>query len=133
MGRLDFGVARGMGPVLGFDDDVAGAGGEPVEPGGRVQGRGVGGSSGDEALLGGLFRDAHALPDLGPRCAGAAGLVHEMADQMVGDIAERLGGEHRVGELFQRFGVHGGDRVDEVVEADGVVDGDGLAHGSTLG
>ena len=60
-------------------------------------------------------------------------MVHEVADQMVGDVPERLGGEHRVGELFQRFGVDGDDRVDEVVEADGVIDADGLAHRSTLG
>ena len=64
---------------------------------------------------------------------GSARLVDEVADQMVGDLTECFGGEHRVGELVQRFGVHLLDDVDEVVEADGVGDLRGLGHASTLG
>ena len=55
-----------------------------------------------------------------------------MADEVVGDLAEGLGGEHGVGELFQRFGVHLLDDVDEVVEADGVGDLRGLGHAVNL-
>ena len=51
-----------------------------------------------------------------------------MADQMVGDVAESFGGEHGVGELFQRFGVYLFDHGDQVVEADGVGDLRGLGH-----
>ena len=50
---------------------------------------------------------------------GAAGLVDEVADEVVGDVAEMFGGEHRIGELIERFGVHLLDRLDQVVEADG--------------
>ena len=47
---------------------------------------------------------------------------------MVGDLAEGFGGEHGVGELIQRFGVHLLDDADEVVEADGVGDLRWLGH-----
>ena len=60
---------------------------------------------------------------------GSAGLVDEVADQVVGDLAEGFGGEHRVGELIQGSVVHLLDHVDEVVEADGVGD---LALGSVI-
>ena len=48
---------------------------------------------------------------------------------MIGDLAEGFGGQHGVGELFERFVVHLLDDVDEVVEADGVGDLRGLGHG----
>lgn len=35
-----------------------------------------------------------------------------MADQVVGDLAQVLGGQHRVGELLERLFVDLGDRVD---------------------
>jgi hypothetical protein len=41
---------------------------------------------------------------------------------VVSDLAEGLGGQHRIGELFQWFGVHPLDDVDEIVEANGVGD-----------
>lgn len=44
-----------------------------------------------------------------------------MTDQVVGDLAERVGRDDGVGELFERFGVRVLDAVDEVVEADGLV------------
>ena len=61
---------------------------------------------GDEALLRRLLGDAHAAADLGPGGARAAGLVDEVADQVVGDVAEVVGGEHGVGELVEGVGVH---------------------------
>src|SRR3954465_612435 len=47
---------------------------------------------------------------------------------MVGDVAEGFGGQHRVGELVERVGVHLFDDTDEVVEADGVGDLCWLGH-----
>ena len=52
--------------------------------------------------------------------------------EMVGDLAEGFGGEHRVGELIQRFGVHLLDDTDEVVEANGVGDLRWLGHAVNL-
>ena len=106
MGRRDLGVAGLVGRVLGVDDDAAGARGEPAEAGVGVEGGRRRGRLGDEPFLGGLLGDAHALADLGPRRAGAAGLVDEVADEVVGHLAERLGGQHGVGQLFERFVVH---------------------------
>ena len=126
---VDLVVAGLVRLVLGGDDDVARPGGEPAEAGVGVERGGVGGRLGDEPLLRGLLGDAHALADLGPRRPGPAGLVDEVADEVVGDLAEGLGGQHRVGELVERFVVHLLDDVDEVVEADGVGDLGGLGHG----
>jgi hypothetical protein len=58
-------------------------------------------------FLGGLLGDGHALADIGPRGAGAAGLIDEVPDQVVGHFVEMLGGQHRVGELVERIGVTG--------------------------
>ena len=68
--------------------------------------------------------------------------VHEAPDrrawstkwpiEVVGDVAEVVGGEHGVGELLERVGVHLLDGVDEVVEAD-VVICVRIGHASTLG
>ena len=118
-----------MGLVLRLDNDVAGARGEPAEARFRVERRV---NLRHEALLRGLLGDAHALADLGPRRPGLAGLVDEVADEMVGDFAEGFGGEHGVGELIQRFGVHLLDDTDEVVEADGVGDLRWLGHAVNL-
>ena len=93
----------------------------------------VGLGLGDEALLGGLLGDAHALADVGPGGAGAAGLIDEVADEVIGDLTEGLPGEYRVGELVERLVVDGLDGGDEVVEADGVGDLGGFDHASTLG
>ena len=93
--------------VLRGDHDIARARGEPAETGVGVEGgRFEVGQLGHEPLLGGLLGDAHALADLGPRRARPAGLVDEVADQVVGDLAEGLGGQHRVGQLLEWFGVH---------------------------
>ena len=73
----------------------------------------------DEPLLSGLFAHAHAGADRGPRCSRAAGLVDEVTDQAVGDVAQVLRGDHRVGELVQRVVVDLADGMDQVVEADG--------------
>jgi hypothetical protein len=104
---------------------------ESAESGVGIDGIGLG--PWDEALLGGLLGHAHALPDLGPRGAGPAGLVDEVADEVVGDLTEGLAGEHRVGELVEWLVVDGLDGVDEVVEADGVGELGGLGHASTIG
>jgi hypothetical protein len=50
---------------------------------------------------------------------------------MVGDVAELLGGEHRVLEPVERIGMRLRDGVDELVEADGG-SGGRLAHADNL-
>ncbi len=118
--RGDLGVAGGVGGVLGRDDRATGPRGEPAEAlsGVEIHDAEVR-DLGYEALLGRLLGDAHALADVAPGGAGAAGLVDEMADQVVGDLAELLGGQDRVGQLVERLGVDALDGVDEVVETDG--------------
>ena len=68
-----------------------------------------------EALAGGLLGDAQALADLGPGAAVAAGLGHEVADELVGAGGQLLGqGE---GGLHPRQGAGGGlepDRLDQL-------------------
>src|SRR5690606_23396212 len=110
------GVARGLGLVVRGHDRVAGAGRVAVEALARV---GVVASLRDEALLGGLAGDAHAPADVRPGGARAPGLVHEVADQVVGDVTEVLAGEYRVLELFEGLLVDLLDGRDEVVEAYG--------------
>ena len=81
-----------LGRVLRDDDDIARARGEPAEACIRVERGGFEvGRLRHEPLLRGLLGDAHALADLGPRRAGSPGLVDEMADQVIGDLAEGLG------------------------------------------
>ena len=62
--------------------------------------------------------DPHALTDL-DLTPGAAGLVDEVADQMVGEIAQLLGGEDGVGQAGQRVAVGMALEyvVDQIVEA----------------
>ena len=55
----------------------------------------------DEALLGGLLGDAHAPADLGPRRARAPGLVDEVTDEVVGELAQVIGREDGVAELLE--------------------------------
>ena len=117
------GVVRG---ILGRDHRVAGPRGEASETLFGVQRGGLG--AGDESLLGGLFGDAHALADVGPGGSRAAGLIDEVPDQVVGDLAQMLGGQHGVGELVQHVGVHPFDGVDQLVEADGIGDGRRFGH-----
>ncbi|GAA3080461.1 hypothetical protein GCM10020254_26020 [Streptomyces goshikiensis] len=114
----DLGAAAGAGLVLRGDDDVAGAGGEAAEALARVHAAfallvGLG----DEALLGGLAGDAHAAADVGPGGAGAAGLVDEVTDEVVGHVAEGLGDDDGAAELLQGVGVDLLDGLDQVVEA----------------
>ena len=59
------------------------------------------GSRRQEALARGLLGDAHRPADVGPRRAGATGLVDEVADEVVGQVAEVVGGDHRAGQLLQ--------------------------------
>ena len=123
MVRGDLVVACLLRLVLCDDDDIARAWGEPSEAGAGIErGRFEVGRFRHEPFLRGLLGDAHALADIGPRRPGLARLVDEMTDQMVGDLAEGLGRQHRIGELFEWFGVHLFDDVDEVVEANGVGD-----------
>ena len=126
--RSDLGVSGLVRAVLRGDHDIARAWGEPPEAGVGVERRRIARGFGHEPLLGGLLGDAHALTDFGPRCPGSTRLVDEVADEVISDFAERLGGQHRVGELLQRLVVHLLDDVDEVVEADGVGDLGGLGH-----
>ena len=71
--------------------------------------------------MGGLFGDAHGGADGGPGGAAAPGLVHEVSDQVIGDLAEMVGDGHRVGQMVQGspIGVQGADGGDEVVQSDG--------------
>ena len=92
--------------VLGGDDGAAGPRGEAGEALGGVEvDRVEVGQLGHEALLGRLFGDAHALADVGPGGARAAGLVDEVADEVIGEVAEGLGGQHGVGQLLEGVGV----------------------------
>ena len=71
-----------------------------------------------EALLHGLFGDAHALPDQRPRGAGPTGLVDEVPDQVVSQLAEVVGDRGRLGQVVQggSLRVGGPDLGDELVE-----------------
>jgi hypothetical protein len=126
----DLVVARLAGLLLRAGRGAAGPAGEPPEESAGRGGSGLRRGLGDETLLGGLLADAHALPDLGPRRPGPAGLVDEVADEMVGELAELFGGEHGGREMLQGMPVRmrGLHVVDEVVQACGK-----LIHASTLG
>ncbi len=115
-----------MRGILGNDNGIAGSWGEAPETLAGVERGGLG--PGYESFLRGLLGDAHALADIGPGGSRAAGLVDEMPDQMVGDLAEMLGGQDGVGELIQWLGVHVLDRGDQLVEADGIRDGCRFGH-----
>jgi hypothetical protein len=115
------------GGVVGGHHDVAGPRREAGEALLRVERHGP---LRHEALLRRLLRHAHAAADLGPRRARPAGLVDEVPDEVVGDVAEVLGRDHRVGELVQRVLVDAADRIDQVVEADGR--GRQIGHPSTI-
>lgn len=110
------GVAGGLGRVVGGHHDVARAGRVAAEALAGVQ---VGRFLGHEALLRRLAGDPHALADVGPGRARTSGLVHEVADEVVGHLAEVLAGDDGVLELFQRLRMHLLDRGDEFVEAYG--------------
>jgi hypothetical protein len=56
-----------------------------------------------------------------------------VADEVVGDLPEVVGGEHGVRQLVEGVRVHLRDGVDQVVEADGVGQRNGRRHASTLG
>ncbi len=60
---------------------------------------------------------------------GAPGLVDEVPDQVVGDLAEGFRGQDCVGQLVERVGVHLLDGVDQLVETDGVGDFGRRVHG----
>src|SRR5690606_16153727 len=72
-----------------------------------------------EPLAGSLLGDPHRLTDLGPRGTGAASLVDEVPDEVVGELAEVIGGDDRAGELLEDVGMDRADGVDEIVEANG--------------
>ncbi|MES4831026.1 L-2-hydroxyglutarate oxidase [Streptomyces anthocyanicus] len=105
-----------LGRVVGGHHDVARAGRVAAEALAGVQ---VGRFLGHEALLRRLAGDPHALADVGPGRARTSGLVHEVADEVVGHLAEVLAGDDGVLELFQRLRMHLLDRGDEFVEAYG--------------
>ncbi len=127
------GVAGGDGFVVGGHYRVAGAWRVPAEPLGGVEVRRLLRFLRHEALLGRLPGDAHALADVGPGGTGTPGLVHEVADQVVGDIAQVVGRDDRVLELVEGGGVDLLDGVDEVVETYGRGDVRVGRHVSTLG
>lgn len=128
--RGDLGIAGRPGLVLCRHDDVPGTFGESAE---ALFGIEIGGPLGHETFLGRLLGDAHTAADVGPGRAGATGPVDEVADQVVGDLSEMLGGENGVRQLFEGIGVDLLDGVDEVVQPHGIAHGDRIRHSSTIG
>jgi hypothetical protein len=71
-----------------------------------------------EALLHRLLRDPHVASDVGPRRARAPSLVHEVPDEVVGDLTEVLADGDGIAEPFECAAVgvavlHEGDEVVE--------------------
>ena len=120
-----------VGRVVGGDHGVAGPGREAVEAVVGVEVRHVGRPLRQEPLARRLLRDAHRPPDVGPRGAGPPGLVDEVPDEVIGQLAEVIGGDHGAGQLLQLVVVDLADGGDEVVEADGRRDRGG--HATTIG
>ena len=89
----DLGVARRAGLVLRATTTLRARGVNRLKPWLGSRSAGSPGVLGHEALLRGLLGDAHAAADVGPGRPGAAGLVDEVADQVVGDLAEVVRGE----------------------------------------
>ena len=129
--RGDFGVAGLVGLVLRRHYQGACPGRESGEALVSVERGGL--RFGHKPFLRSLLRHAHALADVGPGRARSAGLVHEVADQVVRQLAEMVGGEDGVRQLLEHVGVDLLDRVDQVIEADWVVDLGVGCHASTLG
>jgi hypothetical protein len=126
-------VARRPRLVLRRHHHVAGAGGEPAESLARIQIGRLLGTLRHETLLRGLLGDTHTAPDVGPRGARAPGLIHEVADEVIGHLVEVFRGEHRVGQLFEGIGVHLLDCFDEIVEPHGVRHARRIGHTTTVG
>ncbi len=95
-------------------------------------GRGLARVLRDEPLLRRLLADAHAAPDVGPRGPRAAGLVDEVPDQVVGHVVEVVRGDDRARQPFERIGMRLVDRLDQVVEPDGMGQLHRMRHASTL-
>ncbi|GBE67106.1 hypothetical protein MFM001_35680 [Mycobacterium sp. MFM001] len=51
-----------------------------------------------------------------------------MSDQVVGDLAEMLGGQDGVAELIEHVGVHSLDGIDQFVKADRMGNGCRIGH-----
>ena len=84
-----------------------------------------------ESLLCSLLGDAHVRTDVRPGGAGAPRLVHEMSDQMVGDLADSARGLDRILQVLAAAspsGVFAFHMLDQVVEPNRKV-----SHSSTLG
>ncbi len=127
----DLVVAGPLGLVLRRHHDVARPRGEPPEALAGVEvGRLVRLLRG--ALLRGLLRHAHAPADLRPGRARAPGLVDEVADQVVGELTEAVGGDDRTGELFENVRMHLLDCLDQVVEPDRDTGSHRIRHASTI-
>jgi len=123
-------VAKLSGPdrLLGGPDRLDGAGREAAEVRLHVDVEAAR-DLGDEALLDRLLAHSHVPADVGPGRPGPAGLVHEVADQAVRDVAD-VGGDGRgVFEVLERVaaGVLFLDVVDQVVESYS-----GFRHASTI-
>ena len=119
-------VASSSGLLLGRHHGRTRLLGELAE---ALAGIGGGCGFGREPLLYGLLAHPHAAADVGPGRPGAARLVDEVADQMVGHLAE-MGAQHDgLLESFQGILVGAGYSGDEVVESDN----SGISHASTLG
>nr|BFF03912.1 hypothetical protein GCM10020241_55870 [Streptoalloteichus tenebrarius] len=87
------------------------------------------GPLGTNRFCAGLLAHPHAAADVGPGRARVPGPVHEVADQVVGQLAEVVGEQDGVAQLLQRVavGVALADGVDEVVQSRCV------SHASTIG
>ena len=94
-------VTGRAGLLLRPDDDGPRPVGEPAEALAGVERRGL--ALGDEALLRGLLGHAHAAADVGPGGPGPPGLVDEVADERVGDLAEVVGQQDGAGQPVERL------------------------------
>jgi len=56
-----------------------------------------------------------------------------VANQMVGHVAEMIGGDDRVRKPLERVGAHLRDGLNKVVEPDGIRHADRIRHASTCG
>ena len=99
--RADLVVACRAGLVLRCHHDIPRPLGEPAESLAGVEIDRLAGVLRDEPLLGRLLGDSHACANGRPGRARAPRLVDEVADQVVGHVAEMVGDDDRPGELFK--------------------------------
>ena len=115
--RPHLGLPQLPGPVAGDGQHFLGPGREPAEEA-LVAPLAAGG--GHEPFLRRLFAHAEAVADLPPGGSGPAGPIHEVADELVAEVAEPLGEPDRRPQPVDvvAFGLQPVDGLDEVFEID---------------